>query len=104
MRTLGAPACVAMLMVSAAGCATVTTAPEASRPQQVELLRGAKIEVSDAIKAATTKAPGRVLDTELRAKGGHTVWEVDVLTADGKVVEVDVDATSGQAVDSEEHR
>lgn len=93
----------AMVTFGATACATATT--EVSRPRQIELLQGAKIEVSDAIKAALVKAPGRVLDTELRGKQpGRTVWEVDILTADGKVVEVDVDATSGQVVDSEEHR
>ena len=60
-----------------------------------------KIEVTDAIKAATAKVPGRVIDTELKSKNGKTVWEVDIANADGKAAEVDVDAATGQVLDSE---
>jgi len=90
----------------AASCPTASTTAGAAeaKPAEAErmkLLESAKIEVADAIKAALERAPGRVLDTELRSKNGKTVWEVDVASADGKSAEVDVDATSGQVVDSE---
>jgi uncharacterized membrane protein YkoI len=93
---------VVALVALASACAAAQT--DHTHAREVELLRATKIEVSDAIKAALAKAPGRVLDTELTAKAGRTLGEVDVLTAEGKVVEVDVDATSGEVLDSEEHR
>jgi uncharacterized membrane protein YkoI len=90
-------AVMAALMV---GCGSAT-ASNAGHSQELELIKTSKIEVTDAIKSAQTKTPGRVIDTELRSKNGRTVWEVDVATADGKAAEVDVDAQTGQVLDSE---
>mgnify|MGYP000193264583 CR=1 FL=1 len=90
------------IAMAAAGCATTAGAtPKVSNADKVALLNGAKVDITDAIKAAQGKAPGRVVDTELRSKGGKTVWEIDVVGADGKVTEVDVDATTGAVTDSE---
>jgi uncharacterized membrane protein YkoI len=80
-------------------CSPTTTSQ--GHTEQMALLKGAKIELTDAIKAAQEKVPGRVMDTELRAKNGRTVWEVDIVSADAKAVEVDVDASTGQVVDTE---
>ena len=55
----------------------------------------------DAIKTALDKAPGRVVDTELRSKDGKAVWEIDIASSDGKLTEVDVDANTGLIADSE---
>jgi uncharacterized membrane protein YkoI len=88
------------VVLSSSACATAN-GNGTSRAKELELIRGTKIEVTEAIKAALVKAPGRVIDTELREKQGRPVWEVDVVSADGKVSEVDVDANTGQVVDSE---
>jgi uncharacterized membrane protein YkoI len=82
------------------GCGS-TTATGGGHAQEMELIKTSKIEVTDAIKAAQDKKPGRVIDTELKSKNGRTVWEVDVATADGKTAEVDVDAQTGQVMDTE---
>jgi uncharacterized membrane protein YkoI len=96
---------IAAVIVAAAGCGHKQPPPstegKAGHAEEMELLKSSKIEVADAIKAAQDKAPGRVIDTELKSKNGKTVWEVDIAAADGKAVEVDVDADSGQVVDSE---
>jgi uncharacterized membrane protein YkoI len=92
--------CFASVVVAAfLGCASTTS--HHGHAEELPLLKASKIDVTDAIKAALAKAPGRVIDTEIHSKQGRTVWEVDVVAADGKVVEVDVDATSGQVLDSE---
>jgi len=88
-----------MALFFIAACASAT--PKASTTERVEMLKTAKVEAADAIKGALEKAPGRVVDFELRSKSGKTTWEVDILGADGKVVEVDVDADTGVVTDSE---
>jgi uncharacterized membrane protein YkoI len=97
-------ASMALLFIAACGSATPkagSTEPKVGSAERVEMMKTVKIEAADATNTAVAKAPGRVVDLELRSKGGKAVWEVDILGADGKVMEVDVDADSGAVNDSE---
>jgi len=92
----------AVVLFAAVGCASSGNASgKMSSTDKLALLGSTKIEVADAIKAGLEKAPGRVVDTELRMKNGKTVWEIDIASADGKLTEVDVDAGTGLVADSE---
>jgi uncharacterized membrane protein YkoI len=71
---------------------------------KVAMAKAAKVDISDAIKKATSKASGKAIEVELKKKGGATVWEVEVLADNGKVTEVDVDANTGDVVDSENQK
>lgn len=66
-----------------------------------ELVKDAKITIDQAIKTASEKVPGTVVEAELEKKHGKTVWEVEVLGADGKVTEVHIDAGNGDVIDTE---
>ncbi len=66
-----------------------------------ELLKGAKVTIDQAIKAALEKAPGTAVEAELEKKHDKTVWEVEVVGADGKTSEVHVDAATGAVIDVE---
>ena len=55
----------------------------------------AKVTIEQAIKAASEKIPGTVIEAELEKKQGHTVWEVEVVTTDGTVMEAIVDSETG---------
>ena len=91
-----------LAFAATAGCAASANSPaKTSNAEKLALLGGAKVDIDVAIKAALAKAPGRVVDTELRTKNGKTVWEIDVVTADNRITEVDVDATTGVVTDSE---
>ncbi len=61
----------------------------------------AKVTIYQAIKTASEKIPGTVVEAELEKKHGRTVWEVEVLGADGKVTEVHIDAATGAVIDTE---
>ncbi len=69
-----------------------------------ELVKDAKITIDQAIKTATEKVQGTVVEAELEKKHGKTVWEVEVLGADGKVTEVHIDAGTGSVIDTEEKK
>jgi uncharacterized membrane protein YkoI len=71
---------------------------------KVAMAKGAKVDISDAINKATSKASGKAIEVELKKKGGTTVWEIEVLADSGKVTEVDVDASTGDVVDSENQK
>lgn len=61
----------------------------------------AKVTIYQAIKTASEKIHGTVVEAELEKKHGKTVWEVEVLGADGKVTEVHIDAATGAVIDTE---
>lgn len=92
----------AVMSFAAVGCMSSGSASgKLSNPERVALLGKAKVEAADAIKAGLDKAPGRVVDTELRSKNGTVVWEIDIVSPEGKFTEVDVDASTGAVADSE---
>ena len=66
-----------------------------------DLVRESKTTIDQAIKTATEKVPGTVVEAELEKKHGKTVWEVEVLGADGNVTEVHIDAATGAVIDTE---
>lgn len=71
--------------------------------EKAEMAAAAKVTIHDAIKAATQKVPGKVIEAELEEKPRAT-WEVEVVTADGKVMEVWVDVDTGAVVAAEEKK
>ena len=66
-----------------------------------DLVMDAKVTIDQAIKTASEKAPGTIVEAELEKKHGKTVWEVEVVGADGHVTEVHIDAASGDVIDTE---
>lgn len=73
----------------------------AGMKRKAEMAKAAKTGLEAALTKATAKAPGKAIEAEIRKKKGKVVWEVEVLGEDGKIAEVDVDADSGEVVDSE---
>jgi uncharacterized membrane protein YkoI len=67
--------------------------------EKAALASSAKVQLADAATKAAGK--GKPFEAELLKKKGKVVWEFEVATDDGKVVEVDVDADSGDVIDSE---
>lgn len=65
------------------------------------LAKDATVTIEQAIKTAVEQVPGTVVEAELEKKHGKTVWEVEVLGADGKITEVHIDAAAGTVIDTE---
>jgi uncharacterized membrane protein YkoI len=72
--------------------------------EAVEMSKTAKVTVEQAIKTASEKMAGKVIEAELEKKHGKAVWEVEIVGEDGKVTEVHVDADSGAVIDTEEKK
>jgi uncharacterized membrane protein YkoI len=67
----------------------------------VEMSKTAKVTVEQAIKTATEKVAGKVIEAELERKHDRAVWEVEIVGADDKVTEVHIDADTGAVIDTE---
>ena len=72
--------------------------------ETVEMAATAKVTIDQAIKTASEKVAGKVVEAELEMKHDKLVWEVEVVTVDNKVMEVHIDAESGAVIDVEEEK
>jgi len=72
--------------------------------ETVEMASRAKVTIDQAIKTASEKVPGKLVEAELEKKHGTLVWEVEVVTAENKVMEVHIDAESGAVIEVEEEK
>jgi hypothetical protein len=70
----------------------------------VEMAATAKVTIDEAIKTASEKVAGKVVEAELEMNHDKLVWEVEVVTAENQVMEVHIDAESGAVIDVEEEK
>jgi len=67
-----------------------------------EMASAATVTIDEAIKTASEKLAGKIIEAELEKKHNKLVWEVEVVTTENKVVEVHIDAKTGVVIDVEE--
>jgi len=87
---------ILLVAVLAGGSAAGAGKPE----EKIAMAKGAKVGLSAAVAKATAKVAGDPVEVEL-ARKKKVVWEIEVLTPEGKLVEVDVAADTGEVVDTE---
>lgn len=92
------------LLIAAAGTMTVGNSAFGEEPNKLEMAAAAKITIEEAIKTASEKVFGKVIEAELDRKHGKLVWEVEVVTAEQKIMEVHIDAETGTFIDIEEEK
>lgn len=71
---------------------------------KAEMAATAKVTIDQAIKTASEKVSGKIIEAELEQKHNKLVWEVEIVTADKKVMEVHIDADTGTVIDVEEEK
>jgi uncharacterized membrane protein YkoI len=90
-----------LLAITLVAGATTAAWSDDKEGKITDLVKDAKVTAEQAIKTAMEKVPGTVVEVELEKKHGNTVWEVEILGADGKVTEVHIDAAEGTVIDTE---
>jgi len=80
------------------------TEPGEDVMDKAEKAKAAMIGIAQAIAAANNHVPGTVLEAEFEAEGDQAFWEVEIVTDDGKVMEVKVDSQTGAILSSEEEK
>ena len=75
--------------------------------QDVELARdlverGQIMPLAQVLTRLAEQHPGQVVEVELEYSDGILVYEVDPITPDGRMIEVDMDASTGKIVDIDE--
>lgn len=64
--------------------------------------RGEIRRLSEILPRIEAEFGGRAIETEIETDDGRWVYEIDILTADGRLFEVDVDAVTGETISVEE--
>ncbi len=75
-----------------------TELEDVSDAEKIQWARATKVPVTEAIKTATTHTPGQVIEAALHSIDGRLLYEVEVVTKDGKVVELYVDPQTGKLI------
>ena len=109
MKTIGKAAVASLALIGiialAAGPAWSDKKGKHEEKENVaDLVKEAKVTVDQAIKTATEKVQGTVVEAELEKKHDKTIWEVEIVGADGKVSEVHIDAATGAVIDVEDKK
>lgn len=71
-------------------------------PNSDEFKSKAKVTMEQAKKTALEKFPGEVESIEYELENGNPVYEFDIKQANGKEIEVEVDAVTGKIGETEE--
>src|SRR5438105_15931278 len=72
---------------------------EGKEQKAAEMAKTAKVTIDQAIKTASEKVTGTVIEAELEHKHGKTIWEVEIVSADGKVTERHLKVATGMSMD-----
>lgn len=70
----------------------------AAKRKDRQRLEKAKSTIEQAIQAATKHTPGKAVSAELDSHWGRTSYQIDVLQADGVLMEVKIDAVGGEVI------
>jgi uncharacterized membrane protein YkoI len=93
-----------LLSAGTLAAAGIAFGDEKEKHGKAEMAAAAKVTIDQALKTASDKVPGKVIEAELEMKHKRLVWDIEVVTADKKVMEVHIDADTGAVIDVEEEK
>jgi len=66
-----------------------------------EMVNQASLSAGQAIAIALNAVSGKVIEAEIEKEDGKLVWEVEVLTSENEVYELEIDANDGRIIETE---
>ncbi|WP_295042044.1 PepSY domain-containing protein [uncultured Paracoccus sp.] len=69
---------------------------------QTAVERGEILPLVQILRQLEAEQPGTVVEVELEYEDGIRVYEVELITPDGRLIEVDMDAATGEILEIEE--
>lgn len=100
---------MAMLrLLSASFCLAASGAPASAQPVPDQTRARAAVEAGEILPLQTiigrqrTRLQGRILEVELEREDGRWVYEIELLLADGRKRELEIDATSARVLEIED--
>mgnify|MGYP003386133088 CR=1 FL=1 len=68
--------------------------------EKLKWARATKVSLADAIRTALARTPGLAVQATLESLKGRLIYEIEIVTGDGAVVEVFVDPQAGHIIES----
>lgn len=98
MRTVLAPFALVFWLAAASGPARADDDHERAREAVV---RGEVLPLDAVLARVQMRADERLLDAELEREGERWVYELELITVDGRVREVELDARDGRWIEED---
>lgn len=95
---------IGLFTMGMVGCSHFHHHKQCEIKHKVHMASEAQISAAQAIEAASQKVQGTVVEAELEEEDHKAVWEVYTVTPDGKLMEVYVDARTGEVLEVEEEK
>lgn len=70
-----------------------------SPQEKVKWARATKIPLADAVRTALAHTPGQAIQATLESLKGRLLYEIEIVTGEGIVVEVFIDPQSGKVIE-----
>lgn len=64
--------------------------------------RGEILPLAEAVEALLARYPGRIIEAEFDRDGGRAIYELELVTEDGRLIDAEVDARTGAVLEVEE--
>lgn len=95
MKQIALFSCLVLLSVPAAGYADDDDQDRA----RAALEAGRILPLSEILRRIETEAPGRVIEVDYDEEDGRAEYEIEILQADGRLLELEVDAATAEILD-----
>ncbi|MBN9672000.1 PepSY domain-containing protein [Roseibium aggregatum] len=89
---------IACLLVAAPAAARKGFDQDAAR---AAVLRGEILPLGEILAIAEAEVAGRVIEVELDKRHGRFIYEFEFITPEGQLIELEIDARSGEVLDRE---
>lgn len=94
---------ILLLTALLAGTSATRAEEESSHDRALKALRAGEIApLPEILAVVAAETPGSVIEVELKRRHGRYVYEVEVLTADGRLIETYVDAADKRILNRED--
>lgn len=93
--------CRALLLVLALAAAPAWADRDDHDRARNALEAGEILPLSDILAAATAARPGRVIEIDLERDDGKWVYELELVSPEGQLYEMEIDAASGMVLEVE---
>jgi len=100
MRSLFAPVLPALVAGLAIASAPAHAGDDHERAREA-VVRGEVLPLDAVLARVPLRTGERLLDAELEREGGRWVYELELISADGRVREVELDARDGRWIEED---
>jgi len=94
-------ASIALLFALGATSASAQTGADEAEKARSLTDTGALLPLEQILEKAQAELPGRVIEIELDQENGRYTYELEIVDAEGRVWELEMDAATGEVLETE---